>query len=208
MRIAVFGSTGRTGREICGQAVERNLDVSALARTPLDLSVLMDHMRVIKGDVLEPDRVRRTLEDADAVVCALGNTLLQRNDPIESKGTGVIVSAMEQLGIDRMILISAFGVGDSREMMTPMHEKLLTTVLGPILEDKERQEELLTSSSLDWVVVRPVRLTRKDATGVYRVGEHLAPGLDSSISRGDVAHFALNQLTNDEYLGRAVTIMY
>lgn len=204
----MFGSTGKTGKEICGQALERGLDVTAFARHPLDLSILMDHIRVIRGDVLDQERVRMALAGADAAICTIGSSLRERNKPIESLGTETILRAMREEQVARLVLVSAFGVGDSREMMTPTHEKLLTMILGPILDDKERQEILVTESELDWIIVRPVRLARGDATGVYRIGEHLAPSVDSKISRADVAHFVLNQLSSDEYVGRAVTIMY
>ena len=38
-----------------------------------------------------------------------------------------------------------------------------------IYEDKTRQEEAIKQSNLDWVIVRPAKLTDEPAKGEYRV---------------------------------------
>ena len=38
-----------------------------------------------------------------------------------------------------------------------------------VYDDKERQEEAIKQSDLDWVIVRPARLTDEPAKGEYRV---------------------------------------
>jgi putative NADH-flavin reductase len=208
VNIVIFGSTGGTGREIVGQALERNHDVTAFARRPLKLSLLMDYITVIRGDVFDPDRVERAVEGQDAVLSALGTDLLHRDEPVASEGTRIIIDAMHRHGVRRLIVESAFGVGDSRQHMAPSLQRMMRFALGPILPDKEKQEEIVRQSGLEWVIVRPVPLTRGEGTGVYRFGTELAPKITSRISRGDVAHFMLNQLDHDRNLGKAVTIAY
>lgn len=209
MKIAIFGSTGGTGRELVGQALERNHQITAFARHPMKISLLMDYIRVISGDVLvDHDRVERAIKGSSAVLVALGSDLTNRNHPVESEGTRNIISAMKATGARRLIIESAFGVGESREHMTRPHQKILETLLGPILEDKHRQESLVRESGLEYVIVRPVILSSGGQTGVYRIGENLEPKMTSRVSRADVAHFMLNQLDHPRNLGRAVTIAY
>ncbi|MDX1582847.1 MAG: SDR family oxidoreductase [Thermoanaerobaculia bacterium] len=209
MNIAIFGSTGGTGRELVGQALERGHDVRALARSPLKLSLLMDYVTVIRGDVLtDHDRIEKTVQQTEAVLVALGTDLIRRDDPVESEGTRNIISAMKSQGVKRLIVESAFGVGESRDYMRPPALKMMETILGPILEDKERQESLVRASGLDYVIVRPPTLSKGQLTGVYKIGEKLEPRMISRISRADVAHFMLNQLDHPRNLGRAVTIAY
>ena len=209
LNIAIFGSTGGTGRELVGQALERGHDVRALARSPLKLSLLMDYVTVIRGDVLtDHDRIEKTVQQTEAVLVALGTDLIRRDDPVESEGTRNIISAMKSQGVKRLIVESAFGVGESRDYMRPPALKMMETILGPILEDKERQESLVRASGLDYVIVRPPTLSKGQLTGVYKIGEKLEPRMISRISRADVAHFMLNQLDHPRNLGRAVTIAY
>lgn len=209
LRIAIFGSTGATGRELVGQALERGHDITAFARSPMKLSLLMDYITVIRGDVLvNHDRIERAVRGATAVLVALGTDLVRRDHPVESEGTRNIISAMKAQGAERLIVESAFGVGESRDHIRPPLLKMMKTVLGPILEDKEAQEALVRESGLDYVLVRPVVLSKGRLTGVYRIGEKLEPTMLSRITRADVAHFMLNQLDHTRNTGRAVTIAY
>jgi uncharacterized protein YbjT (DUF2867 family) len=67
-------------------------------------------------------------------------------------------------------------------------------------------EDVLRDSSLDWTVVRPVRLTGKPLTGGYRTayGQNLRRGL--FIPRADVAHLMLAVLDQPETVGQTIGI--
>ena len=59
MRIVVFGATGRTGRPLVEQALERGHDVAAFVRTPGRLEA---HPRLteVQGDALDAEAVSRS----------------------------------------------------------------------------------------------------------------------------------------------------
>ena len=63
-------------------------------------------------------------------------------------------------------------------------------------------------SSLDWTIVYPTVLTNGPRTGRYRAGERLEMQGLPAISRADVAHFMLGQLTEPSYVRRGVAITY
>jgi uncharacterized protein YbjT (DUF2867 family) len=88
----------------------------------------------------------------------------------------------------------------------PLAFKLLAqTVLRASMQDKERQEEAVRASGLDWTIVRPGGLTDEPATGVYTVstGRDVVAG---RIARADVADFVLQQLGSVEYVGQAPAV--
>ena len=67
------------------------------------------------------------------------------------------------------------------------------------MEAKERQEQAIMASDLDWTIVRPGGLTNGPRTGNYQ------SGLDKSIkatriSRADVADFILKELAAGDYI--------
>ena len=78
MRIAVIGSTGRTGRLLVAQALDRGHEVIALARTPERLADLAEEtarapaLRIVAADVAEPAGVVDAARGADAIVSGLG----------------------------------------------------------------------------------------------------------------------------------------
>ena len=114
MKIAVFGATGGTGKQVVQQALAAGDQVTALVRDPAKLAVDSANLTVVTGTVLDAAKVEETLQGTDAVVVSLGNTD-SNPDYVVSQGTQVIVDAMKQLGQPkRIIIVSSLGVGESK----------------------------------------------------------------------------------------------
>ena len=121
---------------------------------------------------------------------------------------GVIVPAMAQAGIGRMILMSSFGVGESLRDAPLIPGIMFRVLLRDIFADKKSAEDELRRSGLDWSIVYPVLLTNGPLTGRYRVAERLDPRGMPKISRADVAHFILAEAENPAYLRKVAVISY
>jgi len=205
MKIAVFGATGGTGREVVKQALAAGHQVTALARNPASLDGADPGLTVIAGNVLDIEAVQQVLAGADAAVVSLGNTA-NNPDSVVSQGTGVILDAIAmQGGPRRLVVVSSIGVGDSKDQVPFAFKMLMKTVLRKAMEDKERQEALVKASGLDWIIVRPGGLTDGPAIGKNKSG--LDPRISAGqVARADVAAFVLQQLTDDTYLRQAPAI--
>jgi uncharacterized protein YbjT (DUF2867 family) len=81
-------------------------------------------------------------------------------------------------------------------------------VLRKVYDDKNRQEDVVRASKLDWVLVRPVVLNDKPATGTVRALTDLSAVHGGAVSRSDVAKFVVQQLTDDSWLHRAPLITW
>jgi putative NADH-flavin reductase len=136
--------------------------------------------------------------------------LLPRRKTILSDGTRNIVRAMERAGIKRFVCESSLGVGDSKWKLGVFHNLVaIPLFLRNILADKEAQEQIIASSSLDWVIVRPAALTNGPQRNIYRAGSDVGHWFfPSRISRSDVATFMLKQLTDGEYLRKTPGLAY
>jgi putative NADH-flavin reductase len=205
LKLAVFGATGGTGKEIVSQALAAGHEVTVLVRDSGRLAVKHDKLYLVIGDVLNPEKVEEALAGSEAVCCSLGNT---PNNPdfVVSDGTQNIIECMQKQGIQRLVVVSALGVGDSHDQVTLPFKMMMKTVLRKAYEDKERQEQFVRQSDLDWIIVRPGGLTNGPATGEYTFG------LDSSIgggqvSRADVASFVLQQLSDNTFLHQTPAIV-
>lgn len=106
MRIALFGATGGTGRQVLAQALDWGHTLTALARDP------RDGLTTIGGDVLDPKAVAQCVQGAEAAICVLGS--YGRQEPIEARGTERILAAMHEAGVRRLVVVTPLGVGDSR----------------------------------------------------------------------------------------------
>jgi putative NADH-flavin reductase len=207
VKVLIIGATGGTGRILLEKAVEQGHEVTALARNPSAVAPRDYRPRVLRGNVLDPDAVEAAVAGQDAVLSALG-TRSTKPTTLFSESTRNVIGAMDKHGVRRLVCISGVGVADSKGHVGFLYDRIiLPFVLKNVYEDKERQEEAIKRSDLEWVIVRPARLTDEPAKGEYGVflgGSYTA----KTISRADVAAFMLAQLTDDTYVRKTPVISY
>jgi len=112
MRIIVFGATGKTGRHVVTTALERGHQVTAFGRSVDRLDTTDEVLEVCKGDVFDSELVSNAVEGHDAAIVCLGSTGL-RDKATLAVGTKTVIDAMVIHGADRVVVMSAAGVGDS-----------------------------------------------------------------------------------------------
>lgn len=203
MRIALFGATGGTGRAVIDQALQAGHQVTALARD-VDKLPPKHGLTVLKGDAMVAEDVDRTLANTDAVVVALGNSqnafallfgarrTTQRD--ICEAGTRNILAAIGDRDDRPIIVVSAFGVGDTRDKLPLMFKLFYRFFLREQIADKERQQALLKASNANYVQIQPVALADKPASGKWTATLDGTLG-GSEVSRHDLAAVVLSQLT-------------
>jgi putative NADH-flavin reductase len=207
VKVLIIGATGATGRVLMREALEQGHEVTALARNPSALAPEDHRPRVLQGNALDASEVEAAVAGQDAVLSALG-TRSTRPTTLFSQSTHNLISAMNKHGVRRLVCITGIGAGESKGHVGFLYDRImLPFVVKNIYEDKNRQEEAIKQSDLDWVIVRPARLTDEAAKGEYRVylgGSYTA----KTISRADVAAFMLAQLTDDTYVHKMPVISY
>lgn len=209
MNIIIFGASGRTGRELVQQALAQGHPVTAFVRDPAKLDFQGAHLRVMQGDVTDYASVEQAVTGQDAVLCALGSFTPTKRDPTLIDGMRNIIQAMEQAGVRRLIYLSFLGVRDGRQGLGPVVNYIVAPLLRNPIADHEEKESLIKQSRLDWVIVRPPRLTSGRHTGIYRSGEQIAArSLILTLSRADLANFMLKQLTDYTFVCKAPRVMY
>jgi putative NADH-flavin reductase len=208
MRILVLGASGRTGREVVVQALGHGHEVTAFVRDPARLDVTDPHLRIVVGDVTDPATVGSAVDGQDAVVSALGSRG-QRPVHVYSDGVANVVRAMTARGVDRLVVLSAAGVG-GRDSALPV--SLRTSLLLPgtreVYDDLERMEGDVMLSDLSWTIVRPAGLTDAPRTGHYRTVEGSVVPKGKRISRADVAALLLKCAEGRLHARRAVAVAY
>ncbi|WP_348630730.1 NAD(P)H-binding protein [Mesorhizobium sp. M8A.F.Ca.ET.208.01.1.1] len=111
---------------------------------------------------------------------------------------------MEQQNIRRLVCITGLGAGDSRGHGGFFFDRLLLPLmLRKVYEDKDRQEDAIRGSTLDWTIVRPMVLNDKPARGRIKAVTDLSGVHGGTIARADVADFVVQQLTADTWLRKS-----
>lgn len=209
MRLLIIGATGGTGKEIVQQALAEGHHVTAMVRTPAKVETTHPRLRVIRGDVLDQASLETAMLGQDAVLSALGHTTFYKPTTVLSEGTRNIMVAMKSCDVRRFVCESSLGVGDTVWRLGLFASFLFVPLVLPFyVRDRLRQEELISRSKSEWIIVRPSILTNGSLTGKYRHGSQVGNYvLGNRISRADVADFMLKQLHDDTYLGTAVGVI-
>lgn len=209
MKILVIGATGGTGQAIVREALARGHDVTALVRSRAKAHPLLPGIEMVEGDARDNAAVTGALTGCDAVISALGTRKISfiRRVTVMSDATRAVVVAMNERGVRRLVCITGVGAGDSAGHGGFVYDRLIKPVfLRTIYQDKDRQEAIIRTSDLDWVIVRPTVLTDKPATGQVHATVDLLGIHGGTIPRADVASFVVAQTSSDEWLGKAPLI--
>ena len=200
---ALFGATGRTGSRVLERVLAAGHEVRVLVRDPAKLGDVADRVVVVVGDVLDAGAVDRTVAGAEVVLALFGQVTASPVD-LQTRGTRLIVQAMQRHGVSRLVTLSGGGLRapqDRPKLPDRVIRTLLRLLAARVLADAEGHLAVLEGSGLDWTVVRGPRLTLEPGTGRYRVGW---VGVDAStrISRDDLADFILTQIDDRRFVGQ------
>ncbi len=201
MRLIVFGATGRTGKHVMRSALDRGHEVTAFARSPRKIGRDAG-VPVVQGDVMDRNSVANAVRGHDGAIVALGSIGLRDRTTL-STGTKNVVDGMTRHHVERLVVLSAAGVGESWRQVPLLARVMFRTLLRNILADHAAQEALVTASSLDWTVVRAAVLQDGPASNDVIATN---TGKVSRISRADLAAFLAEEIGAGAYRRQAIAV--
>lgn len=209
MDILVIGATRGIGFQLLQQALAAGHATTVLARQPKKITIENDLLTVVSGDILEPKSVEEAIAGRDAVCCCIGINPTRKPVTVFSQGIQNVLSAMARCGVKNLVTVTGIGAGDSKGHGGFFYDRILNPLLlKTIYEDKDREEEIVRQSDVDWIIVRPGFLTNGPLRGEYRTVTDMTGVKAGKISRADVAHFILSQLATPTFLKKTVLLAY
>lgn len=181
MKILIIGATGGIGHRLLPMLIENGHEVVGLHRKPEQAEAIRaagaePHL----GDVMEMgvEEFVSAAQGCDAIVFSAGaaGSGLDRTTAIDGDGPGKVIEAARKLGISRLCLVSAFPESARQRERNPRFEHYIA--------EKKRADVAVTSSDLDWVIVRPGTLQHEDGDGKVSLGPAVPYG---PVARGNVA---------------------
>lgn len=160
MKLAILGATGKTGAHLVNQALDAGHEVVAYVRRPEALPK-RERLTAVKGELDDVDAMAQAFAGADAVISCVGPKLDLKailNTTLMQRYLAPITRAVEQAGVDRFVLMSAFGVGDTAAKASFPARLAYKTAMASIFGDKAKAEQVLPSTRLNWTAVYPVML--------------------------------------------------
>jgi putative NADH-flavin reductase len=151
----MLGVTGAVGARALDLALERGHEVTALVRDRRKVSQVDARLRLIDGDALNRAVLADTIDGVDAVVSTLGG---KRGPESLSEGTSAVLAAMRECDVRRLVVAQGFHLlfeGDPRNAGQRLTRLVMKTAFPDVAQHSEQLRELLlTTSTLDWTLVR------------------------------------------------------
>jgi uncharacterized protein YbjT (DUF2867 family) len=196
--VLVIGASRGIGLETVREALAGGHRVRAMARSASGIPVDNPSLEKFAGDALDRQSVRQAVEGMDAVIQTLGVTpgpeVIVKPVRLFSEATRLLVPAKEEADVRRLICLTGFGAGDSRNRGNIFYIVAFNLLLRRVYDDKDVQEQIVRNSGLDWVIARPGILTNGPRTGRYQVIVDPRRWRCGFISRADVADFLVRQI--------------
>jgi nucleoside-diphosphate-sugar epimerase len=202
MRIIIFGANGPTGRLLTAQAVAAGHGVVAVTRQPTGFPLAEAGLDVVEGDVLDRAGVDAVVAGSDAVLSALGVPFGKTPVEVYSRGAEHMLDAMKRYNVPRLVVVSSGAVTGEDEpsggwLFNRVLQPYVTKVLGrTVYDDMRRMEAIVTSSDVDWTILRPSGLFELPDVTDYSLTEEHGPG--RLTARVDLAAAMLRQVHDTE----------
>lgn len=209
MKICLLGATGRTGKEVLSQALERGWEVQALVRGPHRVTETSSKLKLFAGQPNVRENLRSCLQGCDAVINTLNISrtsdfpwaTLRTPQDFLSTVAALLTELMPEAAVKRIVFTSAWGVGDSSPDIPGWFRWVIyNSNIGYAYQDHKRQEDLFEASHLDWTAVRPVGLINSKTKKPKRISLQNDPQPKLLVSRAQVAQFLLDCVADGAYI--------
>jgi uncharacterized protein YbjT (DUF2867 family) len=220
-KILIIGGSRGTGLEIVKQLLDKGEDVTVMVRKTSNVDALNElGVKQVIGDAMIKTQVQAAVSSDNyrTIISTLGtsasdlparqsvaNRLMKVGTTMDPKkrpdwiGNRHVIDAASASGVERFLFIAMIGTGKSYEGLPEMAR--VETGGATLL--KEKAEEYLRESGMDYTIIRPGGLTNGPILGAARLTEDYMAF--SFISRSDLARLTLEALGNDETIGKTYT---
>lgn len=206
MILAIFGATGRTGRQLVAQALARGHTVRALVRSSDSMGGVAGVVEMV-GDVLDPDAVAATVSGSDAVLSALGGGPPSAPGVTLSQGMQNIVAGMQTANVKRVVAVANSGILDSPAGGLRMDRPDFPEMYRAVALEHAGTWKALRESDRDWTVACAPDIVDGPSTESWDAAPDILPDGARKISTGNLADFMLDELVDERFVGKRVGVV-
>lgn len=215
MKVAIIGATGFVGSKLVNEALNRGLEVTAIARKTENISA--ENVNKVSVDVNNVNQLSEVLKNQDVVISAFNAGWTNPNlyDDFLS-GAKSIQQAVKQAGVQRMIVVGGAGSLYANENQQLVDSPDFPAEIKPgATAARDYLNALKEETTLDWAFFSPAIEMHpgitEGRTGKYRLGKDY-PVFDenniSKLSPEDVAVVLLDEVQEPKHHQERFTAAY
>ena len=191
MFIAVIGATGRVGKHVVRQALNRGHTVRALTRS----APTYEHegLSWVRGSVEDGAAVKALILDSDAAISAIGPS--GKMDTCSVSTTSLIAA-----GVRRLIVVSGSGIdapGDRKDVIGRVASTIVKWLSPQVFADKVKELSILLESDIDWTAARAGAILKGDEIKPVKVSLLRLDG--NAINCASLAAFCIEEAEQHRY---------
>jgi putative NADH-flavin reductase len=202
--IAVIGGTGKAGKYLVNQLIQRGFRLKLLIRNP-EKFLLKNHLiQVVEGNANNATDIHLLMQGCDAIISTLGLGQPPSEANIFSESTKNVLLAMTNHQIQRYIVVTGLNVNtpfDKKSPKTQFATDWMYANYPKTTTDKQTEYEILLDTNVDWTLVRLPLIEQTDERGNIKVS--LEDCLGDKVSSTNLADFLIEQLTDESFIKQA-----
>lgn len=208
MKIAIIGATGKAGKLIMEEALQRGLDVTAIVRNKSKLS--NSSVKLIEKDLF--DLKKEDLKDFDTVVSAFG---IWEEKELSKHGEVMnhLCDILADTNIRLMVVGGAASLFVNHSMMLIDSPDFPKDWINLTKNSNKAFEILKATKNVLWTYISPSADFQADGkkTGEYRIGDKdelcFNSKGESMISYADYAIGFVDEIENKKFLNKRITLV-
>jgi putative NADH-flavin reductase len=197
--LLIFCADSQTGYRLTQLGKQAGLEVIAVIRHRADPAALKDlSPQIVVADPLDRESVAAVFAGLEpqglAVICLLGG-----NTKLNSQGNINVIDAAEDAGVQRFLIVTSLGCGDSVDAV----DELVKVFIGKALRAKNWAEAHVKATAMDWTIIRPGGPARDSGDSKPILVE--SPQVSGHISPWDLGDAIFQALESPRTVRRALT---
>lgn len=211
MKIALVAATGKIGRQIAQQAINRGHEVTAIVRHANDLPPELSGARLVIAPLDDHDALVAAIRGNDALASAYGPA--PGAEATLSEVADDLIAAARDAGIRRLVVVGGAGSLEVAPGVQLVDTPNFPAAYKPVaLAHRDALKRYRTADDLDWTFYSPAaEIGPGEKRGAFRSQANaLLADADgkSAISYADYADAFVGEIEHSQYLKNIATVAY
>ena len=214
MEVLLIGANKGLGYQVLKELLSKKITVNCLIRRKGLINFESKYLNIFYGDATNLSDLKKSIGNSECIISTINvqrknifpwSRLTNSKTTISDFAKNSIIVSEDK--INRIITISAWGVGESMEEIPKLFKFLIkfSNLKYPYI-DHDIHEKVIENSNLNWTIIRPTALTNETKyhdVKVYKKNEKIRKMI---IGRKSLAKFIVNIVKDKTYFNKKIVL--